>query len=68
MTVQRTRTASGRQQEQPSVPAGDEASAANSLLQQAQGFAQVAQEAYRDCEHGADAERELENRRNQSGQ
>jgi hypothetical protein len=38
------------------------------LLAQAQGYAQVARQAYDECERGADAERELDRRRNRSGQ
>ena len=38
------------------------------LAQQAAAYAQVAREALDDCERGADAHRELERRRNKSGQ
>jgi hypothetical protein len=67
MTIQRTMTAPNQQKNLSAGPAGDDGSA-GTLLQQAQGFAQVAREALRDCERGVDAERELQNRRNQSGQ
>ena len=40
----------------------------NPLLTQAGGFSKVAQKANEDCEKGEAAERQLEKRRNRSGQ
>ena len=68
MTIQRTRSVPAQEKNISAGSPGDDPSSAGSLLQQAQGFAQVAREALRDCERGADAEKELHNRRNQSGQ
>lgn len=50
-------------------PGGDpfEGGAGN-LAQQAAAYANVARQARRDCEQGAEAERALEARRNRSGQ
>jgi len=38
------------------------------LLQQAAAYGKVARESLEDCQRGAEAEQELEKRRNQSGQ
>ncbi|MCO6456009.1 MAG: hypothetical protein J5I93_11985 [Pirellulaceae bacterium] len=38
------------------------------LREQAAAFARIAREAHADCERGADAEQQLQRRRNQSGQ
>jgi hypothetical protein len=67
MTDQRTMTATRRQENMSPGPSGGDAPA-SSLLEQAQGFAQVAREALRDCERGTAAVEELHRRRNQSGQ
>ena len=40
----------------------------NPVLEQATAYAQVAREALEECDRGADAHRELERRRNKSGQ
>jgi hypothetical protein len=42
--------------------------AASPLLEQAKGFAQVAREAANDCQTGEDALKEMQRRRNGSGQ
>ena len=42
--------------------------AASPLLDQAKGFAQVARDAVNDCQRGDDAVKELQRRRNRSGQ
>lgn len=52
-------------------PAGDPeegAAAGSPLLEQAQGFAQAARDAMNDCQRGEEAVREMQRRRNRSGQ
>lgn len=68
MTIQRTMSAPPRQQTTSSSSGGEGGSSGGSLLEQAQGFAQVAREAVQDCQRGTDAAKELLRRRNQSGQ
>ena len=68
MTIQRTRPIPTQEKSISAGSPGDDSSSPGSLLEQAQGFAQVARDALRDCQRGADAEKELHNRRNQSGQ
>jgi len=66
MTLERTRTrekpAPPQEAPAPETPGGSD------LLQQAAAYGKLAREAREDCEKGALAAKELENRRNASGQ
>lgn len=62
----RTSRTSEPQLDSPDQPAGD--GDPSELLQQARGWAAVAQQAHQRCQSGADAEQEVHRRRNQPGQ
>ncbi len=67
MTLERTRT-----RENPSpvegTEAGPAASGGSDLVKQAEAYGNVPRQAHEDCEKGERAAKELENRRNASGQ
>jgi hypothetical protein len=67
MTQQKTRTAT-REQEVAGPAADPLEENGGGLRQQAAAFAHVAREAHADCQRGDEAERELQRRRNRSGQ
>ena len=67
MTQDRTLASNLRAQERVDDQ-GDPAESASPLLEQARGFAGAARQAVSDCKRGEEAIKELERRRNRSGQ
>lgn len=68
MSQERTLTRPGRQAEAETQTAANEGGGGTTIRNQAAGYRQAAREAYDQCEHGADAERELQNQAQQGGQ
>ncbi len=68
MSQERTLTRPGRQAEAETPTAANNSGGGTTLRDQAAGYRQAAREAYDECEHGADAERELQRRAQQGGQ
>ncbi len=67
MTYDKTISRRARQSEPADEPE-EPFTAASPLMEQAKGFAQVARDAVNDCQRGEDALKELQRRRNRSGQ
>jgi hypothetical protein len=68
MSQERTLTRPPRQTEAETPTAPSNGGGGTALRDQAAGYRQAAREAYDQCEHGADAERELQRRAQQGGQ
>ena len=66
MTIQKHETPHAKQA--PADEPDDAPEGASPLLAQASAFGSVAREAHADCKRGEEAQRELEARRNSSGQ